>query len=152
MGNGGGDVRKILWLAVLAAFALGPTVGAADSALTMIERFGLLGTWASDCATDVTATRPGFRIIFGQSGSQPTHTTISADGDVRMTIRSAVMDALPLGGSRLKLVLQIIGGERDGGALPSPTTNRFEQTIEKLGADRIILTGAAPQMLQRCRN
>jgi hypothetical protein len=145
-------MRKILCLAVLVAFALGPTVGTADSAGTMIERFGLSGTWASECAVDVIATRPGFRIIFGQSGSQPTYTTISADGGVRMTIRSAVMDALPLGGSRLKLQLQIIGGERDGGALPSPTTNRFEQTIEKLGADRIRLTGAAPQLLQRCRN
>jgi hypothetical protein len=69
-----------------------------------------------------------------------------------MTIYSAVIGALPLDGSRLKLLLQIIGGDRDGGKLPSPTTNAFEQTIEKVGADRIILTGAAPQMLQRCRN
>jgi hypothetical protein len=144
-------VRKIWCLAVIVAFALGPTVGTAGSALTMIERFGLSGTWASECAVGVTATRPGFRIIFGQSGSQPTYTTISADGGVRMTIRSAVMDALPLGGGRLKLELRIIGGDRDGGPLPSPTTNRFEQTIEKVGGDRIILTGAAPQTLQRCR-
>ena len=145
-------MRKILCLAILVAFAPGPTVGAAAGDLTMIERFGLIGTWASACAVDVTATRPGFQIIFGQSGSQPTYTTISADGGVRMTIRSAVMDALPLGGSRLKLVLRIIGGDRDGGPLPSPPTNRFEQTIEKVGGDRIILTGAAPQLLERCRN
>ena len=145
-------MRKILCPAVLAAFLLGPTAGTADSAATTIERYGLIGTWASDCAVDVAATRPGFRIIFAQSGGRPTYTTISADGGVRMTIYSAVIGAMPVDGSRLRLLLQIIGGDRDGGKLPSPTTNAFEQTIEKLGDERIRLTGAAPQLLERCRN
>jgi hypothetical protein len=100
------------------------------------------------CHRDTT----GFRIIFGQSGSQPTYTTISADGGLRMTIRSAVISASPVDGGRLKLLLRIIGGDRDGGPLPTPTTNVFEQTIEMVDGERIRLVGAAPQLLERCRN
>ena len=149
----GGGVRKILYPIVGAMLGLGPTVGSAAGATAVLDHFGLIGTWASDCAVAVTASRPGFRIIFADPpGSAPTYTTISSDSGVRMTIHSAVIGSVSVDGMRLKLLLRITGGDRDGGPLPSPTTNTFEQTIEMVAGDRIRLLGAAPQLLERCRD
>jgi len=142
-------MRKILRLAAAASLAWGPVAVAGDSTAA-IRDFGLLGTWASYCSPGYNPRQPGFRIVFGEPpGEAPTYTTISAEGGVTTTVHSTVLEAAPAAEGQLRLRLQIIGGDRDGGPLPSPTTNTFEQVIEKTG-EGIRLVGIEPRFIQKC--
>ncbi len=58
--------------------------------------------------------------------------------------------AVKAGANQIKLTLRITGGDRNGGPLPSPTTNTFEQTIETPGNARDRLAGPAALLLDRC--
>jgi len=125
---------------------------AADSVAVTIENFGLIGSWATDCTTELSATRPGFRAIFADPpGGAAVYTTISVDEGVKTTVRSTIQAALLLSPRKLKLTLKIVGGDRDGFPLPSPTTNTFEQIFEILGG-RLQIGAMTPISLQRCRN
>ena len=72
------------------------------------------------------------------------------EGSVSTTVRSTVLEALPEGVGRLRLRVRIIGGDRGGGPLPSPTTNTFEQVIEKVEGQGIRLAGLDPRFIQKC--
>jgi len=125
---------------------------AADSVAVAIGNFGLIGSWATDCTTELTAARPGFRAIFSDPpGGAPVYTTISVDEGVKTAVRSTIQAAVLLSPRKLKLTLKIIGGDRDGFPLPSPTTNTFEQTFEILD-NRLQIGAATPISLQLCRN
>jgi hypothetical protein len=146
---GGAVGRKILLLAVMTSVAAG-WCAAADNPATVIESLGLIGTWASYC-TAGEGGKPGLRIVFAEPpGGAPTFTTVSSDGSVTTTINSAVLAAEPVGAGQIRLRLRIIGGDVDGGPLPSPTTNTFERTIERVG-DHIRLLGTARQSVRKCR-
>jgi hypothetical protein len=140
-------MAKILGLVAAALLALG-SAASAESLAGMVNGFGLIGTWSVDCKSPLA-----FRMILAEPpGGPPTHTTISFDGGVKTTVRSTVLAVARTGDQQVKLRLRIVGGDRDGGPLPSPTTNTFEVTIEKIGAARILLTGAGAQFLDRCRD
>jgi hypothetical protein len=143
-------MRKIL---CLAAATLGcGAVAMADDSAAAIRDFGLFGTWASYCSASYSPQQPGFRIVFAeQPGEAPTYTTISMEGSVSTTVRSTVLEALPDGIGRLRLRVRIIGGDRGGGGpLPNPTTNTFEQVIEKVEGQGIRLAGLDPRFIQKC--
>ena len=72
------------------------------------------------------------------------------EGSVSTTVRSTVLEALPEGAWRLRLRVRIIGGDRGGGPSPSPTTNTFEQVIEKVEGQGIRLAGLDPRFIQKC--
>ena len=153
MGSGGAAVRKILCLGALVLAALGTPASAGQNAAALIAGAGLIGTWATDCAKDAGARAPGFRIILAHPpGGGLTYTTINVDKGVRMTIRSAILAAVPVGANRLRITFRIIGGTRNGGMLPSPRASTFAQTIEWLDHDRIALIDAGSGWLARCRN
>ena len=82
-------------------------------------------------------------------GGAASFTTVNADAGVTTTINSEVLEAAPTGPDQLKLRLRIVGGDRDGGLLPSPTTNTFEQVIEKTDQG-IRLVGAEPHFIPKC--
>jgi hypothetical protein len=143
-------VRKILCLGVLAILT-GSASARADSAATVIEGFGLIGTWASYCTVGADRSKPGLRIVFAApSSDSPTYTTVSSDGAVTTTVRSMVLEAAPVGPGQVRLRLRIVGGDRDGGPLPSPATDTFEQVIEKVEGSGIRLVGADPRFIQKC--
>ncbi len=99
----------------------------------------------------MTPEQPGFRIVFAHPpGGAPTYTTISSDHGFKTTVISAITAAVKAGANQVKLMLRITGGDRNGGPLPSPTTNTFEQTIETVGNARIRLAGPAALLLDRC--
>ncbi len=143
-------MRKFLLFAAMASFASGSPAAATDSAATAIEHLGLVGTWASYCTPNTDRTKPGLRIVFAApADGDPVYTTVSSDGRVTTTARSAVLEASPAGDGRLKLRLRIIGGDRDGGPLPDTMTNTFEQVIEKTD-EGIRLVGIDPRFIQKC--
>jgi hypothetical protein len=145
-------VRKVLCLAAMAMLAATSPANA-DTVAAAIEGFGLIGTWSSDCTKDVSANQPGFRMIFAEPpGGAPNRTTIGSDGKVKTTVHTAVLAAARVADDQLKLTLRIIGGEHNGGPLPDVTTNTFEQVIETVGGNRILVAGADPEFLKRCRN
>jgi hypothetical protein len=134
------------------AMAIFVLPAAADSVAVAIENFGLIGSWATDCTTELTTAQSGFRAIFSDpSGGAPVYTTTSVDEGVKTTVRSTIQAAVLHSPHKLKLMLKIIGGDRDGFPLPSPTTNTFEQIFEILDG-RLQIGGATPISLQRCRN
>lgn len=143
-------VQTIICLAVLVVPAQCPALGAETVAATLL-RLGLIGTWSRDCAKAPTIHEPGFRVIFANSDAGATYTTVDSSGGIITTVRSRLLVVLPLGGNRVRLRLRILGGDRDGGPLPSPTTNTFEQTFERITDDQIRLDGSAPELLKRCR-
>jgi hypothetical protein len=150
MGSHGGFVRIILHVLAL---AFCPLSAMAESVAATIEKFGLMGIWAIDCTAQITATQPGFRLIITEpQGGASSYTTTSSDGSDEMTIRSTILAATPLEERRLKLRLRIVGGDHNGGLLPSPTTNTVEEVIEILGGTRVRIMGGASQILQRCRD
>jgi hypothetical protein len=143
-------MRKILCLVVLASVASASTA-IADSAAVVIKSFGLIGTWASYCTANADRTKPGLRIVFGDPpDGAPTFTTVSAADAVTTTVRSMVLEAAGIGPGQVRLQLRIIGGDRDGGPLPDPTTNTFEQVIEKVDGSGIRLVGVDPRFIQKC--
>jgi hypothetical protein len=150
MGSAGGIVRRILALAVL---ALSTASARADDAAMTIKEFGLVGAWAIDCGKELSAAQPGFRILVAAPpGGAPTYTTISVDAGVKTTVDSIVQAAVLLPPRRLRLTLRIVGGNRDGFPLPSPTTNTFEQTFEIIGDGRLQMVRTDPLSFQRCPN
>jgi len=145
-------MQKILGLGAAIGIACGGLAEAGDSA-AMIRDFGLLGTWASYCSSGYNARQPGLRIVFADPpGAAPTYTTVNAEGGVATMVRSAVLEAAPAGAGQLRLRLRIIRGDRDGSPLPSPTTNTFEQVIEKVEGQGIRLVGIDPRFIQKCPN
>jgi hypothetical protein len=138
-------LRKILYLTIVVLFTPVAMANSDDIAAT-IRSFGLIGTWATNCRADFM-----FRmIIVGPPGGRPLHTTMDVEGGVRTTVRSIVLSAIRTGDDRIKLRLRIIGGDRDGGPLPSQTTNTFDQVIEMIGKDRLRIVDAGSELLQRC--
>src|SRR5690348_3519432 len=127
---------------ILGPAVIGLALGAQAYAATF-EEFDLVGRWSGHCAVAAGAEQ-GFSIIFASApGEQPTYTTISSERGGRTTIRSTIIDMAPVAGGRLRLRLRITGGDVDGGPLPSPTTDTFEQVIERVGATQIRLLGTA---------
>jgi hypothetical protein len=125
----------------------------AESVAITIEKFGLMGSWANDCAKDMSKMLQGFRIIVAEPpGGGPTYTTLSVDDGVRTTVRSLILTTTLLSPRRLRLRMRIFGGDRDGGPLPSPTTNTFEQTFEKSAGDVMQMAGNTPITLNRCHD
>jgi hypothetical protein len=150
MGSPGGIVRRILALAILVFSTAAAT---ADSVAMTVWEFGLVGNWAIDCTKELSAVESGFRILVAEpSGGAPTYTTISVDAGVKTTVDSIVQAAVLLSPRRLKLTLRIVGGNRDGFPLPSPTTNTFEQTFEIIGNGRLQMVRTDPISFQRCPN
>jgi hypothetical protein len=120
---------------------------------TSLEPFGLIGIWADDCSKKPGSLRQGFRLIIAEPlGDGPTYTTINIDDGVKITIRSLVLTAVPLSPRSLRLRMRIVGGDVDGGPLPSPTTNTFEQIFERVAGDAVQMAGKPPLLLQRCRD
>jgi hypothetical protein len=143
-------IRAAACLLAIAIFASPAT--AADVAVT-IEQFGLMGIWADDCAEDMGKTRQAFRIVVAEPpGGGPTYTTINIDDGRKTTVHSLVLSAVSPSPQRLTLGMRIFGGDFDGGPLPSPTTNTFEQTFEKRADNAMQMAGNTPISLQRCRN
>lgn len=143
-------MTKILLLIAAAAVATAAHAQQGDVAATL-QRFGLLGTWASYCTPGTWKTLPGFRIVVAApAGAAPTYTTISSDGTVAITVHSVVLAASPTGDGGLKLKLRIAGGDRDGGPLPSPTTNTFEQAIERDQDGGIRIAGVDQHFIRKC--
>ena len=68
----------------------------------------------------------------------------SIDEGVKTTIRSIARSADLLPPGRLKLRMRFVGGDVGGGPLPIPTTNTFEQTVEKLAGDGLQMIGNPP--------
>ena len=135
---------------VVAAIFIRPA--SAAGVATALEQFGLVGDWADDCAKEPGRSRQGFRILISAPlGSEPTYTTVNVDNGVKTTVRSLVLTAMPLPPQSLKLRMRIVGGDVDGGPLPSPTTNTFEQTFARQGGDAMQMAGNPPILLQRCR-
>jgi hypothetical protein len=143
-------IRIALCLVVVAIFVR--PANAADVAAAL-EQFGLIGNWADDCSKAPSRARQGFRIIIAEPpGEGPTYTTIHVNNGVKTTIRSLVLTAVPLSPGSLRLRMRIVGGDVDGGPLPSPTTNTFEQTFERGAGDAMRMAGNPPVLLQRCRD
>ena len=143
-------VRKILCHVTLASIACSSSA-IADSAATVIESFGLIGTWASYCTPGAASKKSGLRIVFAEPpGDAPMYTTVSADAAVTTTVRSAVLEAAPVGPAQVRLRLRIIGGDRGGGPLPDTMTNTFEQVIEKVEGSGIRLVGIDERFIQKC--
>ncbi len=142
-------MRKILLLVVMANFAAAP-ICAADNPAATIESRGLVGTWASYCTAGADRKAAPLRIIVAAPpGGAASFTTVNAEDGVATTVNSEVLEAAPAGPGQLKLRLRIVGGNRDGGPLPSPTTNTFEQLIEKTDQG-IRLAGAESRFIQKC--
>jgi hypothetical protein len=143
-------MRRILRLALLAL--LGSPANA-DSVTAAVAEFGLFGSWATDCK-DAGATHPGFfrMVITAPTDGPPTYTTLNNDDGVKTTVRSTIMEAVRLPPGRFKLTLRIFGGDRDGGPLPSATTNTFEQTFEFQPNGRLRMDDRAALSFQRCSN
>jgi hypothetical protein len=148
-----------VYLCVATVFA-GPAN--ADSIAVAIEKFGLMGSWADDCA-EAPGARHGFRMaVAAPSGSTPTYTTVNIDNGVKTTVHSLVLAAVQPSPRSLTLRVRIVGGDVDGGPLPSPTTNTFEQTFEKPAGEKpagekrddsaMQMAGNPPIPLQRCRD
>jgi hypothetical protein len=139
-----------LYLVVAAIFV--QPVNAAGIAATL-ENFGLIGNWADDCSKKQANARQGFRVIIAEPpGDAATYTTINVDNGVKTTVRSLVLTAVPLSSRSLRLRMRIVGGDVNGGPLPSPTTNTFEQTFERSTGDTIEMAGNPRVLLQRCRD
>jgi hypothetical protein len=142
-------VRKILLLIVTANLAAAP-ICAADNPAATVESRGLVGTWASYCTAGAGRKAAALRIVFAvPPGGAPNFTTVNVEGEGTTTVKSEVLEAVPAGPDQLKLRLRIVGGEREGGPLPSPTTNTFEQVIEKTDQG-IRLVGAESRFIQKC--
>jgi len=142
-------VRKILLLVVTANFAAAP-ICAADNPAATIESRGLVGTWASYCTAGADRKAAPLRIVFAAPpGGTASLTTVNAEDGVATTVNSEVLEAAPAGPGQLTLRLRIVGGEHDGGPSPSPTTNTFEQVIEKTDQG-IRLAGAESRFIQKC--
>jgi hypothetical protein len=123
----------------------------AESVALTIEKFGLMGSWADDCGKGAIRTSQGFRLVVAEPpGDRPIYTTINVDNSVRTTVRSLILTAAPLPPRQLRLTMRIFGGDRDGGPLPSPTTNTFDQTFEKLASNVMQMAGNPPITLNRC--
>ena len=142
-------MRKILLLVLTASVAAAP-ICAADNPATIVESLGLVGTWATYCTAGADRKAAPLRIVFAvPQGGAASFTTVNADAGVTTTVNSEVLEAAPAGPDQIKLRLRIVGGDRDGGPLPSPTTNTFEQVIEKTDQG-IRLVGAEPRFIQKC--
>ena len=142
-------MRKILILAAMASVA-GGSPAAADRAAAAIEQLGLIGSWASYCTGGADRSKPGLRIVVAAPpDGVPTYTTLSAEDNITTTIRASVLEAAPAGEGKIRLRLQITGGDRDSGPLPETMTKIFEQVIEKTD-DGIRLVGADPRFIQKC--
>ena len=142
-------MRKILWLVLTANVPAAP-ICATDNPATIVESRGLVGTWATYCTAGADRKAAPLRIVFAvPPGETARFTTVNADAGVTTTVNSEVLDAEPAGPGQLKLRLRIVGGDRDGGPLPSPTTNTFEQVIEKTDQG-IRLVGAESRFVQKC--
>ena len=142
-------MRKILLLIVTANVAAAP-ICAADNPAATLESRGLVGTWASYCTAGADRKAAPLRIVVAAPpGGAASLTTVNAEDGVATTVNSEVLEAAPAGPDQLKLRLRIVGGERDGGPLPNPTTNTFEQVIEKTDQG-IRLVGAESRFIQKC--
>jgi hypothetical protein len=83
-------------------------------------------------------------MIFAEPpGDAPTYTTIDFDGGAKTMVHSMVLSTDQPHGRPFRFRLRIIGSDRDGGPLPSQTTNTFEQTVEMAGANRRRLASGA---------
>jgi hypothetical protein len=139
-------------LCLLVAAIFVQPVNAAGVAAAL-ETFGLIGNWADDCSKKQTNARQGFRLIIAEPpGDAPTYTTINVDNGVKTTVRSLVLTVVPLSSRSLRLRMRIVGGDVNGGPLPSPTTNTFEQTLERGAGDTMQMAGNPPVLLQKCRD
>ena len=142
-------MRKILLLVVTANVAAAP-ICAADNPAATIESRGLVGTWASYCTAGADRKAAAVRIVVAAPlGGAASFTTVNAEDGVATTVNSEVLEAAPAGPGQLTLRLRIVGGEHDGGPSPSPTTNTFEQVIEKTDQG-IRLAGAESRFIQKC--
>jgi hypothetical protein len=142
-------IRIALCLVVAAILARPADAAGVARAL---EQFGMIGDWADDCATEQGNARQGFRIIVAEPpAADATYTTINIDNGVRTTVHSLVLTAVPLSLRSLRLRMRIVGGDVDGGPLPSPTTNTFEQTFKQGAGDTMQMADNPPVLLQRCR-
>jgi hypothetical protein len=143
-------VIQIALCFVVAAILIRP-VSAADFAAALAQ-FGLIGNWADDCSKEPGRARQGFRIVIStMSGNEPAYTSINIDNGIKTTVRSIVLAATPAAPRSLKLRLRIIGGDVDGGPLPSPTTNTFEQIFSRQAGDAMQMAGSPAILLQKCR-
>jgi hypothetical protein len=140
-------VRTTLCLVAI-AFFFQPVF--ADGVAVTLEKFGLIGTWADDCTKEVSATQPGFRMILTEP--PPTHRSIASDGTTKTAVTSVVLAATLINPHQIKLRLRIVSGDRNGGPLPSPTTNTFDEVIEIVGNNDIRRIGLGRQSLERCRD
>ena len=144
-------VMRIALCLVVAAIFVRPADAAGVAAA--LEAFGLIGNWADDCSKKPGDARQGFHIIIAEPpAAEPTYTTINIDNGVKTTIHSVVLTAVPASPQSLRLRMRIVGGDVDGGPLPSPTTNTFEQTFERGAGDTVQMAGNPPVLLRRCRD
>jgi len=142
-------VRKILLLVVTANFTAAP-ICAADNPAATIESRGLVGTWASYCTAGADRKTAALRIVFAAPpGDAASFTTVNAEDGVATTVNSEVLEAAPAGPDQLKLRLRIVGGDHDGGPSPSPTTDTYEQVIEKTDQG-IRVVAAGSRFIQKC--
>ena len=141
-------IRPAVFLLAITVFAL-PAWG--DAVSSAILNFGLTGSWADECSN--RNARSGIRIDIAAPPAGPsTYASINIDEGVKTRVRSVVLSADPLPPERLKLRMRIVGGDVDGGPLPSPTTNTFEQTFEKPAGGVLRMVGDPPIPLKRCRD
>jgi hypothetical protein len=137
-------------VACLIVLAIWIPAARADAVLETIRDFGMIGTWATDCA-DAAASRPGLmRLTVAAAGAEASYTTLSNDGGSKMTIRSVMRAAQRLLPNRLKLTLRIVGGDRDGGGMPNMVTNAMEHTFEFLADGRLQMDNREPVIFRRC--
>lgn len=120
-----------------------------DAVSTAIAAFGLTGNWADQCEDG--SARQSFRLVVETPSAGPAaYKSVNIDNGVKTTIRSVVVAADPMPPKKLKLRMRIVGGDVDGGPLPSPTTSTFEQTFEKSADGGLTMLGNPPIPLKRC--
>lgn len=136
-----------------AAVALAALIGPAwaQSAGATIQAFGLVGTWATDCAHEPDAHQAGFRMVVEMpKKGPPTRTTVSSDGGHTTTVKADILGASRLGSTGLVIQAQVTDGDRDGGPLPAIVFLGLDQSFEKTDPNVLYLKGRDPLRLTRC--
>jgi hypothetical protein len=143
-------MRVPVGAAVVLAAAIGPAW--AQSAGATIQAFGLVGTWASDCAHDPGPHQPVYKMTIALPGKgPPTRTIVASDGANTTTVEAEILDASRLGSTGLVIEATVTGGDRDGGPLPASAFLGLHQSFEKAGPDVVYVKGRDPVRLERCR-
>jgi hypothetical protein len=142
-------MRIVAGAAVILAAVVGPAW--AQTAGATIQAFGLVGTWATDCAHAPGDHQPGYKLVVAVPGKgPPTRTIVSSDGAHTTTTDADILGAARLDATGLVIQARLTGGDRDGGPLPAIALLGFDQSFEKPEPNVLYIKGRDPVRLERC--